>query len=165
MKKRTIALALSALLATTALVGCGSGDSGAKESSLKVGMVTDSGTIDDKSFNQGTWEGIGQAKDKLGITDRYLQPAGETTADYMTEIQNLYDSGYKMIITPGFKFEQAIYEAQDKYTDAKFVIIDGAPSDGENVKVGDNTVSINFAEHESGFAVGEIGRASCRERV
>ena len=158
MKKRTIAIALSALLATTALVGCGSGDSGAKESSLKVGMVTDSGTIDDKSFNQGTWEGIEQAKDKLGITDRYLQPAGETTADYMTEIQNLYDSGYKMIITPGFKFEQALFEAQDKYTDAKFVIIDGSPNNGDEknpqAKVGDNTVSINFAEHESGFAVG-----------
>ena len=36
-----------------------------EESSLKVGMVTDSGTIDDKSFNQGTWEGIGQAKDRI----------------------------------------------------------------------------------------------------
>jgi basic membrane protein A len=55
MKKKTIALALSALM-ITGLVGCrASGDN--KEATLKVGMVTDSGSIDDKSFNQGTWQG------------------------------------------------------------------------------------------------------------
>ena len=69
MKKRFIALALSALM-VTGLVGCGSnndnsGNSG--EAGLKVGMVTDSGTIDDKSFNQGTWEGIKKAENDLEI--------------------------------------------------------------------------------------------------
>ena len=41
---------------------------------LKVGMVTDSGTIDDKSFNQGTWEGIQKAVKSLGIKAKYLKP-------------------------------------------------------------------------------------------
>lgn len=156
MKKRTIALALSTLM-VTGLVGCGSNESGSKESTLKVGMVTDSGTIDDKSFNQGSWEGIGLAEEKLGIERNYMQPDGETEADYLTQIQNLYDADYKFIITPGYKFETAIYSAQDKYEDAKFVIIDGTPNDGAEEptsKVGDNTVSILFAEHESGFAAG-----------
>ena len=59
MKKKVIALALSALM-VTGLIGCGSKEEGktGTNKDFKVGMVTDAGTIDDKSFNQGTWEGI-----------------------------------------------------------------------------------------------------------
>lgn len=122
---------------------------------MKVGMVTDAGTIDDKSFNQGTWEGILQAAEDLNLQTRYLKPNGETEADYMQEITNLYDAGYKFIVTPGFKFETAIYQAQEKYPDAKFVILDGAPQDGEyNYFVAENSVAVFFAEHESGFLAG-----------
>ena len=156
MKKKFLALALSALM-VTGLVGCGSSDNSGNsgEGTLKVGMVTDSGTIDDKSFNQGTWEGIIEAAEKLGIEKNYMQPAGETEADYLTEIQNLYDAGYKFIITPGFKFETAIYNAQEKYTDAKFIILDGSPNDGkDNYVVANNTVAIYFAEEQGGFAAG-----------
>ena len=160
MKKKIIALTLSALM-VTGLVGCGSNDSNSgstgksAETTLKVGMVTDSGTIDDKSFNQGTWEGIIEAEKSLGIEKNYMQPGGETEANYLTEIQNLYDAGYKFIVTPGYKFETAIYKAQTQYEDAKFVIIDGEPNDGnDNYVVGDNTVAIYFAEEQSGFAAG-----------
>ena len=158
MKKRAIALALSALM-ITGLVGCGSktsegGDTSSAEA-MKVGMVTDSGTIDDKSFNQGTWEGIEKAHEELGIDENYLKPSGETEADYLKEIQNLYDTDYKFIVTPGFKFETAIFQAQSKYTDAKFVILDGAPHSGDyNNVIADNTVSILFAEQQSGFLAG-----------
>ena len=160
MKKKIISLALSALM-VTGLVGCGSNDSNSgnsgnsSETTLKVGMVTDSGTIDDKSFNQGTWEGIIKAEKNLGIEKNYMQPGGETEANYLTEIQNLYDAGYKFIVTPGFKFETAIYKAQEQYKDAQFVIIDGEPNDGkDSYVVGDNTVAIYFAEEQSGFAAG-----------
>ena len=160
MKKKIISLALSALM-VTGLVGCGSNDSNSgnsgnsSETTLKVGMVTDSGTIDDKSFNQGTWEGIIKAEKNLGIEKNYMQPGGETEANYLTEIQNLYDAGYKFIVTPGFKFETAIYKAQEQYKDAQFVIIDGEPNDGkDNYVVGDNTVAIYFAEEQSGFIAG-----------
>ena len=155
MKKKSIALALSTLM-VTGLVGCGSNEGGSnEEATLKVGMVTDSGTIDDKSFNQGSWEGIGLAENELGIERNYMQPAGETEVDYLTEIQNLYDADFKFIVCPGFKFETAIYSAQETYSDAKFVIIDGEPNDGNgNALVADNTVSIFFAEQESGFAAG-----------
>ena len=157
MKKRAIALALSALV-LTGLVGCGSKSEGGQtpaEDAMKVGMVTDSGTIDDKSFNQGTWEGIIKAESELGIDKNYIKPAGETEADYLKEIQNLYDTGYKFIVTPGFKFETAVFQAQTKYSDAKFVILDGAPHSGDyNNVIADNTVSIMFAEHESGFLAG-----------
>ncbi|MDU3723435.1 MAG: BMP family ABC transporter substrate-binding protein, partial [Clostridium celatum] len=149
MKKKVITLVLSALM-LTGLVGCGNNNnnsSNSGEATLKVGMITDSGTIDDKSFNQGTWEGIVEAEENLGIEKNYLKPSGETEADYLTEIQNLYDSGYKFIIGPGFKLETAIYKAQQKYEDAKFVILDGAPMDENgNYVVADNSVAIQFAE-------------------
>ena len=159
MKKRAIALALSALM-LTGLVGCGSKSEGGDTQTpagggMKVGMVTDSGTIDDKSFNQGTWEGIIKAEAELGVDKNYIKPSGETEAEYLKEIQNLYDTDYKFIVTPGFKFETAIHKAQEKYSDAKFVILDGAPQDGNNnYNVADNTVAIYFAEHEAGFMAG-----------
>ncbi len=155
MKKIVLIMALLAVSALV-LVSCGQA---AGSGAVKVGMVTDSGTIDDKSFNQGTWEGVLKAGTELKLETKYLKPTGTTEADYVKEIGNLYDAGYKLIVCPGFKFETAIFLAQDKYADAKFVLIDGSPNNGkqgaDNVaKVGPNTVSIFFAEHESGFVAG-----------
>jgi len=152
MKKAVLVVAILVMMFSL-LIGCGNNDGGA--ASFKVGMVTDAGTIDDKSFNQGTWEGVLRATKDLELDNKYLKPAGTTPADYMKEIGNLYDAGYKFIVTPGFKFETAIFEAQDKYPDAKFVLIDGAPHSGDFAPVvKENTVSIFFAEHESGFLAG-----------
>jgi basic membrane protein A len=123
-------------------------------------MVTDSGTIDDKSFNQGTWEGIQAAAKELkwdAKTDtKYMKPGGETEADYLQEISNLNDAGFKFIVTPGYKFETAIDKAQDKYTDDKFVLIDGTPhkANSKTPEVKKNTISIFYAEHEAGFLAG-----------
>ena len=175
MKKKLIALTLSALM-MTGLVACGNsgestGDTGTDkptETALKVGMVTDAGTIDDKSFNQGTWEGILKATEELGVDSNYIKPAGTTEADYTKEITNLYDTGYKFIVTPGYKFETAIFAAQDKYADAKFVIIDGSPNNGKEgdareAKVGENSVAIFFAEHEAGFVAGVAAALELKE--
>ena len=170
MKKKLIALTLAARM-VTGLVGCGGkGNEGEGEAKkdLKVGMVTDAGTIDDKSFNQGTWEGIEKAKADLKIESNYLKPAGTTEADYMKEIGNLFDTDYKFIVTPGFKFETAIFQAKDKYPDAKFVLIDGAPNNGKTgadrvEKVGDNAVAIFFAEHEAGFLAGVAASLQLKE--
>jgi basic membrane protein A len=138
------------LVLTMALAGCSQQAEG-----FKVGMITDAGTIDDKSFNQGTWEGVVKAAEELGLEYQYLKPAGTTEADYIKEISNMYDAGIKFIVCPGFKFETAIFQAQDKYPDAKFVILDGNPHAGDFVPVvKENTVSIFFAEHESGFVAG-----------
>ena len=168
MKKKAIALALSALM-VTGLVGCGNkSEGGSTEKGIKVGMVTDAGTIDDKSFNQGTWEGIKKAEAELKVETNYLKPTGTTEADYMKEIVNLYDTGYKFIVTPGFKFETAIFQSQDKYTDAKFVIIDGSPNNGKTgadrvEKVADNSVAVFFAEHEAGFLAGVAASLELKE--
>ncbi|GAB6928296.1 BMP family ABC transporter substrate-binding protein [Paenibacillus sp. JCM 10914] len=163
MKKGVISL-ISLALSVTMLAGCGdnskSGSGGAGEDKPKpnfsVGMVTDAGTIDDKSFNQGTYEGIEMANKDFNMDYKYLKPAGTTEADYTKEIANLYDAGYKFIVTPGFKFETAIFKAQEKYTDAKFVLIDGSPRPDPDAEaeLKENTVAIYYAEHEAGFVAG-----------
>ena len=124
---------------------------------FKVGMVTDVGSIDDKSFNQGTWEGITRASNDLGIVPKYLKPVGQKATDYEREIGNLYSSGFKFIVTPGFYFSQAIYDSQKKYKDANFVLIDAQPADATGkVDFGPNknTASVQFAEEQSGYLAG-----------
>jgi basic membrane protein A len=150
MKKITVSLVV-VFFSLTLMTGCNFGNSDS-QSKMNVGMVTDSGTIDDKSFNQGTWEGIVKAEKDFDIAKKYIKPSGNTEADYAKEIGNLYDAGYKFIVTPGYKFETAVFDAQDKYKDAKFVILDGSPHNGDfKSVVKSNTVSIFFSEHESGF--------------
>jgi len=157
LKKVFLALLLVALVAAS-LAGCAPKpvDPGpAPAPKYKVGMVTDAGTIDDRSFNQGTWEGIQKAATDMDLDTKYLKPAGTTEAHYITEIDNLVAAGYKYIVTPGFKFETAVFASQAKHKDAKFVLIDGYPHAGDWAPVvGTNTVSIFFAEHESGFLAG-----------
>lgn len=151
MLKKTVGIMLALSVIVFMVAGCFE----KKSSGIKVGMVTDAGTIDDKSFNQGTWEGVKRAGDEFKLETKYLKPSGTTEADYIKEIGNLYDAGYKFIVCPGFKFETAIFQAQDKYKDAKFVLIDGNPHAGDfKPVVKENTVSIFFAEHESGFLAG-----------
>ena len=113
-------------------------------------MMTDSGTIDDKSFNQATWEGIKRYESENGtIVAQYIKPIGETTADYMQAADDLITAGNQMIIAPGFKFDEAITKLQEQYPDIKFVMIDGQPEE-----VAENTIAIYFAEHEAGFLAG-----------
>jgi len=158
MKSRmSILVSLVLVLAlAVSVIGCAKKEAAAPAAAmLKVGMVTDAGTIDDKSFNQGTWEGVLRAGADLKVDTKYLKPSGTTEADYLKEIGNLYDAGYKFVVTPGFKFETTIFQAQTKYADAGFVLIDGSPHAGDykNV-VGPKTVSIFFTEHEAGFLAG-----------
>ena len=163
MKKRILACMLSLVVAGS-MIGCSSKDEETSKDQIRVGMVTDAGDIDDKSFNQGTWEGVKKAEEELGVEINYLKPAGETEAEYNIEIGNLYDAGYNLVICPGFKFETSIYSMQEKYQDAKFVIIDGSPNDGQgNSLVAENTVSIFFAEHEAGFLSGLAAALQLKE--
>ncbi len=143
----------------------GSAESTASKSNLRVGMVTDSGTIDDKSFNQGTWEGILQASKDYGLDTKYLKPAGTTEADYLKEIGNLVDAGYNMVICPGFKFESALFAAQDKYPNVKFVILDGEPhsADYSTYRIEKNVAAVYYAEHESGFLAGFAAALQIKE--
>ena len=145
---------------TLGLVACTKAEE-SKEKGIKVGMVTDAGTIDDKSFNQGTWEGISEYKeDNSNAEVQYLMPTGETTQDYLEAIDNLAMTGVEVMVLPGFKFEEALGVAQEKHPEIKFVAIDAEPlvgvDDHGNPKyeVAENTISIFFAEQQASFLAG-----------
>ena len=145
--KKTLAVLLMAVL-SLAVFAAGSAESASD--ALMLGMVTDSGTIDDRSFNQGTYEGVAKAAEELGLQCTYLRPSGTTTTDYLTAISDLYDNGYRFIACPGYLFAEAVAQAQEMYPDLMLIIIDDALAAG----IGENTVAITFKEQESGFMAG-----------
>lgn len=178
MKRLIVALLTITVFTMLFVAGCGSKKDSAVQQSgstqqsaagdakelTKVGMTTDSGTIDDKSFNQGTWDGIVKyEKDTGAIQTKYLQPSGEQHTDYVNAINDLVDTGYKVVVTPGFKFETAVNEAAANKPDATFILIDGQPHKGDFKFVKhNNVVSVFFTEHESGFLAGVAAALSSK---
>jgi len=149
----------SLLALSMMLVGCGS-DEPSGEDTMNVVMITDKGTIEDKSFNQGTWEGIKayEAENEGKVKADYIKPTDGTTLAYNEAIDQAV-SKFKadVVVTPGYLFEASIYEKQTTYPDVKFILIDGVPNkDGlyKEFKTAKNTVSIKYAEQESGYLAG-----------
>ena len=154
IKKQWIALATVGTL-SSALIGCVSNDTTPATDELKVVLVTDAASIDDKSFNQGTWEGVLRyEKDFQTIDASYLVPHEASTQAFMDSIDNAVLSGAEVVITPGFVFEEAIGEAQAQYPEVKFVFIDGQPMvEGEYIQA-ENVQSFFFKEQEASFLSG-----------
>ena len=67
--KKLLALALAVVLALSVFAGCAAGGKKAE-----LALITDIGTIDDKSFNQGAWEGLVKYAEEKGISHQYYQP-------------------------------------------------------------------------------------------
>ena len=173
MKKTSkfLALLLSCSM-TLALAACGGGaketpapseapaESAAAESAASgeatIAMITDKGDINDKSFNQGTWEGIQAYCEANGKECKYYKPVEATTDAYTAMIEQAINDGHKIIVTPGFQFEEPIYNVQDKYPDVSFILIDGNPhnADYSDYKTADNTVGILFSEEQVGYLAG-----------
>jgi basic membrane protein A and related proteins len=141
------------LFAVVALASCEEAD---KANTFEIAMITDAGEIDDKSFNQGTWEGIVEFAKANKLTHKYYKPIEISDTAYGAAIDLAVAGGAKVIVTPGFLFEPAIYAAQTKHPDVKFILIDGVPHPGDytTYEVKANTKSILFKEHESGFLAG-----------
>lgn len=163
MKKRMMVIVLVATLVST-MIGCGKKEkttstSSGEGSTFELALVTDVGTIDDKSFNQGAWEGVEKYANKNNKTYKYYQPSEKTTASYIKTIDIAVEGGAKVVVCPGFLFEAAVYESQEKYPEVKFILLDGKPHPekdtmGEKVKIADNTVAIFYAEEQAGFLAG-----------
>lgn len=147
----------SLLALSMVLVGCG-GDGGDSASSSKpeIVMLTDKGTIDDKSFNQGTYEGVKAYAKKNGIECTYIKPVDATTDEYNNSIDQAVKSGAKVVVCPGYLFEESIYIKQTEYPDVKFILIDGNPHDAsyEDYKTEKNTIGITFQEEQAGYLAG-----------
>lgn len=126
----------------------------AADGQYEIAMITDIGSIDDKSFNQGTWEGVKAYAEANGKTHQYYKPTEKSTDAYLSSIAMAIENGAKVVVTPGFLFEEPIAIAQDQYPDTTFILIDAFPAkDGETV-IAKNTVGIVYAEEQSGFLAG-----------
>lgn len=164
MRKKFIAILLT-LTTLTGFVGCSNDSIQDKDSKVyKAGLVTSFGNVTDKGFNQDTWEGLVDAESKYGIYVSYLKPVAEETQDYMDEIDNLYNAGYRTFVLPGFQLSNAAYHAQAKYEDAKFILLDTSATDDDgNEVLGKNSISVNFAEQEAGYLVGIAAALELKE--
>ena len=147
--KKLLAFAMASVLCLALFAGCGS-------KKAELALITDIGTIDDKSFNQGSWEGLVKYAEENKISSQYYKPTEKSTDAYLTAIDLAVKGGAKVIVTPGFLFEEPVYIAQDTYPDVKFILIDGNPHDADykDFKTGDNTVGITYAEEQAGFLAG-----------
>lgn len=162
--KKLLSSAL-ALMMVLSLIACGqkqaatSADSGAaasKKETFELALVTDLGTIDDKSFNQGAWEGLVKYATEKGISHKYYQPQEAGTNAYFETIELAIEGGAKLIVCPGFLFEEPVYLAQTKYPDVHFILLDGEPhtADYSTYKTENNVMPILYQEDEAGFLAG-----------
>ncbi|EKV57317.1 BMP family lipoprotein [Brachyspira hampsonii] len=124
--------------------------------SFEIAVLIDLGPIDDKSFNQGSWEGVKDYAENHGISYKYYRVPDKDIDSYLNTIDLAVKGGAKLIVTPGYQFEPAIYKAQDIYTNVNFILIDGEPQDGTytDYKTSSNTIAILYSEEEAGFLAG-----------
>lgn len=127
-----------------------------KNSGYELALITDIGTIDDKSFTQGSWEGLKKYAEEKGITYKYYKPAGKDTDSKIDSIYLAISSGARLIVTPGYLFEPAIYKVQDTHPEINFVLLDGTPQDGTytDFRIEKNVYAVLYAEEEAGFLAG-----------
>src|SRR6266542_2566613 len=125
-------------------------------SSIKVGLVTDTGGVNDQSFNQLAWEGVQKAATDMGFQAKFLE--SKQPSDYETNIDALAAEGYNVIITVGSLMGDATALKAKQYPDIKFAIVDNAYSD-----VGlTNVTSLMFAEDQVGFLAGVLAGGMSR---
>lgn len=129
-------------------------------------LITDLGTIDDKSFNQGSFEGLEQFAKEIGVKANYLRPQSSGDQVYLQAIEQAIQQGAKLVVTPGYLFDTAVGTAQKNHPDVQFIAVDFEPQrvvdgktnpDGTPVKetyFEKNTASILFKEQESGYLAG-----------
>lgn len=150
-KKLYLILAVMALAALV-LAGCGGQASEAdcaKEDVFCVGLVTDVGEVDDKSFNQSAWEGVQAAEKDLGALINYVET--KDAKDYGANIALFGDKGYDIIVTVGFALGEATMEAASKYPDVDFIGVDQW-NDGSAA----NVTGLLFPEDKAGFLAGAL---------
>lgn len=151
----------------------GSSDPGASasapaSSALKIGLVTDVGTLDDKNFNQYSWEGTLDGAAKIGAPAP-KSAISQVSADIAKNIQAFVDEKYDVIVTIGFAAGADTIKAAKANPTIKFIGVDqgvcitaaGDP-DGTFACAGDaatllpNLQGINWKEQQPGYLAGII---------
>jgi len=146
MRKWVLTFVTLSLLATL-VVACGPRPT--PEKKFRVGMVTDVGGIDDKSFNATSWQGMELAKQELGVEVAYLE--SQQQADYAANITQFIDQGYDMIVTVGFLLGDDTKKFAEANPNVKFAIVDFAYDPPIP-----NVLGLTFATDEAAFLAGYL---------
>ena len=162
---RAIAIALTFAVGAFGVAACGSSDSGGSSSGssssastapqgkkIKVGLVTDIGGLNDRSFNQLANQGLQTAVKQLGVDGRVL--ISKQNSDYIPNLTTLAQQKYDLIIGNGFLMADAVETAAKKFPQQKFAIIDYSPLAMKSKPK--NVVGLPFKEQEAGYLVGYL---------
>jgi basic membrane protein A len=138
---------------------------------FKVGMVTDLGGIDDKSFNATAYAGVQQAIDELGVEGKYLESTQQS--DYAKNIQQFLAEDTDLIVTVGFLLGVDTAVAAKANPDTNFAIVDYSYPDcfGTDFVEGQtcgsaselpNVLGLVFDIDQAGFLAGYAAAASSK---
>ena len=139
------------------------GSTGAEEEAvpagdLCVGLVTDVGEVDDKSFNQSAWEGAQLAGSELGASVDYIET--QAAKDYAANIALFADSGCDVIITVGFALGEATGIAAAEYPDVDFIGVDQWQAEAIP-----NVAGLIFPEDQAGFLAGALAASMSKTGI
>lgn len=115
----------------------------------KVGLVTDVGKVDDRTFNEFAYQGMQRAVQELGLQSAFIETQQPT--DYEKNIAQLVSSGHEMIITVGFMLGDATRKMAQQYPHIRFAIVDFAYDPPLP-----NVLGLTFAEDQAGFLAGAL---------
>jgi len=147
--KKAFWIFLLALLSVGALTAC-------TAKTYEIALVTDVGNIDDKSFNEGAWNGVKEYAEANDISYAYYRPTEDSTAARVETIGNAIEKGAKVVVCPGYLFETAIYQIQDTYPNVNFILLDGTPQAGDytTYRTASNVHCILYQEEQAGYLAG-----------
>ncbi len=101
---------------------------------FRVGFVTDTGGIDDKSFNTTQWNGVLRAQEELGVEGQFIQ--SDEATQYTPNLTEFASQGYDLTIASGFFLGGDLAKVAAEYPDLKFSIVDYAYPDPFGVPEG-----------------------------
>ena len=123
----------------------------------EVAFVTDVGQLKDKSFNQGTFDGVKLYAAENGLSYKYYQPANgdqATDDDRYDAMKAAVDGGAKVVVCAGFLQETALKKAAAEFSDVSFIFIDGYPVSDDDGNALANVAGISFKEEQCGYFAG-----------
>jgi basic membrane protein A and related proteins len=140
--------------------GSGSSQSTPEGKKIKVGLVTDIGGLNDRSFNQLANEGFERAKSELGVEGRVL--TSSKNSDYVPNLSSLAQQKYDIVIGVGFLMAEAMETVAKKFPDTNFAIIDYPQAAMKSKPT--NVDGLLFKENEAGYLVGTLAALYTKDK-
>ena len=129
---------------------------------MKIGLVTDIGGLNDKSFNHLAYVGLQRAASQLGVETKVEQST--SGSDYVPNLTALAAQHYDLVIAVGFLMDGAIKQVAQQFPTVHFAIVDDVPTQS-NGKTYPNIDGLVFKEQESGYDAGYLAGLMSKTHV